>query len=45
MHTGDRDGVVKYWDLRKAVEPAATAQLPQHQPGHSYLLPSVGCPG
>ena len=41
LHAGDRDGVVKYWDLRKALEPVTVAVLPQHASGQNYLLPAV----
>ena len=41
MRAGDRDGMVKYWDLRKALEPVTAAVLPQHAAGQNYLLPTV----
>lgn len=38
---GDRDDVVKFWDMRRLMEPTLHLQLPQHAQHAQYLMPTV----
>lgn len=39
--TGDRDDVVKFWDMRRIMEPTLHLALPKHLPKSEFLLPTV----
>ena len=41
---GDRDDVVKFWDIRKVQGPAATVQAPQQVCSSSCLVPRGALP-
>ncbi|KAK9909895.1 hypothetical protein WJX75_009187 [Coccomyxa subellipsoidea] len=37
---GDRDDVVKFWDMRRIMEPSLHLTLPKHLPSSDFLLPT-----
>ncbi|EIE22055.1 WD40 repeat-like protein, partial [Coccomyxa subellipsoidea C-169] len=39
---GDRDDVVKFWDMRRITEPSLHLALPKHLPSSDFLLPMHG---
>ncbi|BDA42072.1 probable denticleless protein homolog at N-terminal half [Coccomyxa sp. Obi] len=38
--SGDRDDVVKFWDMRRIMEPTLHLALPKHLPKSEFLLPT-----
>ena len=44
LAAGDRDDVMKFWDMRRIMEPSLHLTLPKHLPSSDFLLPTVRRP-